>query len=124
MHDINFTHKHELKDHDFLGCCKDCRTSLNIIKPHIMGFAERIKKYTRATLAKLEPEDLYRLYQIIFAKFSKILKKIYTSFSGRIPGCERFFINRFNPSILRDKKSSKRSGLLEGPTIQPFCGAG
>jgi len=65
MHDINFTHQHELKDHDFLGCCKDCRTSLNIIKPHIMGFSERIKRYTRAMLAKLEPEDLYRLYQII-----------------------------------------------------------
>ena len=65
MHDINFTHEHELKEHDFLGCCKDCQASLDIIKPHIMGFAERIKKYTRKMLAALEPEDLYRLYQIL-----------------------------------------------------------
>ena len=65
MHDINFTHEHELKEHDFLGCCKDCQASLDIIKPHIMGFAERIKKYTRKMLAALKPDDLYRLYQIM-----------------------------------------------------------
>jgi len=65
MHDINFTHEHELKEHDFLGCCKDCQASLDIVKPHIMGFAKRIKKYTRNMLAALEPEDLYRLYQIL-----------------------------------------------------------
>ncbi len=65
MHDINFTHEHELKEHDFLGCCKDCQASLDIIKPHIMGFAERIKKSTRKMLGALEPEDLYRLYQIL-----------------------------------------------------------
>ncbi|RZB33075.1 MAG: hypothetical protein SRB2_04140 [Desulfobacteraceae bacterium Eth-SRB2] len=65
MHDINFTHEHELKEHDFLGCCKDCQASLDIIKPHIMGFAKRIKKYTQKMLAALEPEDLYRLYQIL-----------------------------------------------------------
>jgi hypothetical protein len=35
MHDINYFHEHELKEHDFLGCCKDCQGSLNIIKPHI-----------------------------------------------------------------------------------------
>jgi len=65
MHDINFTHEHELKEHDFLGCCKDCQASLDIVKPHIMGFAKRIKKYTRKMLAALEPDDLYRLYQIL-----------------------------------------------------------
>jgi len=65
MHDINFTHEHELKEHDFLGCCKDCQASLDIIKPHIMGFAKRIKKYTRKMLAALEPDDLYRLYQLL-----------------------------------------------------------
>ena len=65
MHDINFAHEHELKEHDFLGCCKDCRTSLGIIKPHIMRFAERIKKYTRTKLAALTRDDLYRLYQIL-----------------------------------------------------------
>lgn len=65
MHDINFTHEHELKEHDFLGCCKDCQASLDIIKPYIMGFAKRIKKYTRKMLAALEPDDLYRLYQLL-----------------------------------------------------------
>jgi len=65
MHDINFTHEHELKKHDFLGCCKDCQASLNIIKPHIIGFAKRIKKYTRKMLEVLKPEDLYRLYQLL-----------------------------------------------------------
>ena len=65
MHDINFTHEHELKEHDFLGCCKDCQASLDIIKPHILSFAKRIKKYTRKMLAALEPEVLYRLYQIL-----------------------------------------------------------
>jgi len=65
MHDINFTHEHELKEHDFLGCCKDCQASLDIIKPHIMGFAKRIKKYARKMLAALEPDDLYRLYQLL-----------------------------------------------------------
>ena len=65
MHDINFTHKHELDLHDFLGCCKDCQASLDIIKPHIMAFAERIKKYNRQMLAALDPNDLYRLYQLL-----------------------------------------------------------
>jgi len=65
MHDINFTHEHELKKHDFLGCCKDCQACLDIIKPHIMGFATRIKKYTRKMLKALKPEDLYRLYQLL-----------------------------------------------------------
>lgn len=65
MHDINFFHEHELKKHDFLGCCKDCQHSLDIIKPHIMGFAKRIKKYSRNMLEALKPEDLYRLYQLL-----------------------------------------------------------
>ncbi len=65
MHDINFTHRHEVKEHDFLGCCKDCLASLDIIKPHFMLFAKRIKKYTQKMLAALDPEDLYRLYQFL-----------------------------------------------------------
>jgi hypothetical protein len=65
MHDINFTHEHELKKHDFLGCCRDCQASLDIIKPHIMEFAKRIKKYTPKMLEALKPEDLYRLYQLL-----------------------------------------------------------
>lgn len=65
MHDINYFHEHELKDHDFLGCCKDCRASLNIIKPHILAFAEKIRKYTPQMLEDIPPDDLYRLYQLL-----------------------------------------------------------
>ena len=65
MHEINFTHEHELDEHDFLGCCKDCRASRDIIKPYIMAFAERIKKFTVKRLAALKPDDLYRLYQLL-----------------------------------------------------------
>jgi hypothetical protein len=65
MHDINYSHKHELDAHDFLGCCKDCQASLDIIKPHIIGFAERIKQYNNDMLAALDPKDLYRLYQLL-----------------------------------------------------------
>jgi hypothetical protein len=65
MHDINYFHEHELKEHDFLGCCKDCQNSLAIIKPHILTFAERIRKYTREMLEELPPNELYRLYQLL-----------------------------------------------------------
>ncbi len=65
MHDINYSHKHELGEHDFSGCCKDCHTSVLIIKPHIMAFAARIKRYTREMLSALQPDEVYRLYQIL-----------------------------------------------------------
>ncbi len=65
MHDINYFHEHELKEHDFLGCCKDCQNSLNIIKPHILAFADRIRHYTRDMLEALPPDELYRLYQLL-----------------------------------------------------------
>jgi len=65
MHDINYSHKHELIEHDFLGCCKDCQASLDIIKPHIMAFAKRIKNYTKKMLAAISPEELYQLYQLL-----------------------------------------------------------
>ena len=65
MHEINFFHEHELVDHDFDSCCKDCQNSLVIIKPHILGFAENIKHYSHDMLKALPSEDLYRLYQIL-----------------------------------------------------------
>lgn len=65
MHDINYFHDHELKEHDFPGCCRDCRHSLDIIKPHILAFAERIQAYSREMLQKLPPDELYRLYQLL-----------------------------------------------------------
>ena len=65
MHDVNYHHQHELQKHDFLGCCKDCQRSLEIIKPHIMAFAERIKQYDTAALMALSPDDLYRHFLLL-----------------------------------------------------------
>lgn len=65
MHDFDFEHKHELEEHHFLGCCKNCRHSLEIIKPHILSFFDRIKRHTPTTLAALSPEKLYHLYQLL-----------------------------------------------------------
>jgi hypothetical protein len=65
MHDVNYHHEHELKKHDFLGCCKDCQHSLEIIKPHIMAFAERIGHYDDKALKALSPDDLYRLFLLL-----------------------------------------------------------
>lgn len=65
MHDINFFHHHEIKEGDFSGCCKDCQASVDIIKPHIIGFAEKIRSYTPQMLANLTPAELYALYQIL-----------------------------------------------------------
>lgn len=65
MHDVNYRHEHELKKHDFLGCCQDCQHSLKIIKPHIMAFAERIKHYDDEALKALRPDDLYRLFLLL-----------------------------------------------------------
>jgi hypothetical protein len=65
MHDVDFLHQHELLKHDFLGCCKDCQRSLEIIKPHVMAFAERIKYYDYTALKALNPDDLYRLFLLL-----------------------------------------------------------
>ena len=65
MHDVNYHHRHELDRHEFLGCCKDCQHSLEIIKPHIMAFAEKIRNYDEKALKALDPEDLYRLFLVL-----------------------------------------------------------
>lgn len=65
MHDVNYHHQHELDRHAFLGCCRDCRRSLEIIKPHIMAFAERIRQYDGEALKALDPDDLYRLFLLL-----------------------------------------------------------
>jgi cyclopropane fatty-acyl-phospholipid synthase-like methyltransferase len=65
MHDVNYHHHHELQQHEFLGCCKDCRRSLEIIKPHVMAFAEKIKQYDQVALRALDPDDLYRLFLLL-----------------------------------------------------------
>jgi cyclopropane fatty-acyl-phospholipid synthase-like methyltransferase len=38
---------------------------MEIVKPHILAFAERIKQYDRAMLEALCPDDLYRLYLLL-----------------------------------------------------------
>ena len=65
MHEINFFHEHELKEHDFDGCCKDCQNTLAIIKPHILGFARKIQGYSYDRLNALSARELYQLYQIL-----------------------------------------------------------
>ncbi|MBC2704392.1 nicotianamine synthase family protein [Desulfobacula sp.] len=65
MHDINFTHEHEIEKHDFLGCCLNCRQSLEIVKPLILGFSKDIKIYSIDALTALDPEELYQKFQII-----------------------------------------------------------
>jgi len=65
MHQTSYSHEHELDEHDFLGCCLNCRRSLEIIKPHVLGFYERIKGHTATTLAALSQDELYRKYQLL-----------------------------------------------------------
>jgi hypothetical protein len=62
MHDINYFHEHELKEHDFLGC-KDCQNSLNII---MVGADAVPKTAIFAHLAQvLDPGQMipYRVYE-------------------------------------------------------------
>lgn len=65
MYDMKCAHGHELCEHDFSGCCMDCQATVNIIKPHIIRFAGKIRKYNQKMLTALEPEELYRLYQLM-----------------------------------------------------------
>ena len=65
MHEFHFAHKHELQDGDFETCCKDCQQSLEIIRPHITGFARKINGYSRDRLASLSAQTLYRRYQVL-----------------------------------------------------------
>lgn len=65
MHEFHFAHRHELQEGDFEACCKDCQQSLEIIRPHITGFAKKIKGYSRERLSALSPQTLYRRYQVL-----------------------------------------------------------
>lgn len=65
MHDFEYDHEHELDEHDFLGCCKNCRRSLEIIKPYVLNFSERIKKYSIEMLLSMTNAEIYRLYQLL-----------------------------------------------------------
>jgi hypothetical protein len=65
MHDVNFFHRHELDEKDLSECRQDCLRCVEIVKPHILAFAQRIKQYDRAMLEALSPDDLYRLYLLL-----------------------------------------------------------
>ncbi|MBW2109234.1 MAG: class I SAM-dependent methyltransferase [Deltaproteobacteria bacterium] len=67
MHISNapYEYEHELTENDFSSCCKDCRNSVAIIKPHITAFARRIRGYTPQALEALTSEELFRLYQLL-----------------------------------------------------------
>jgi hypothetical protein len=65
MDDSTAAPTRELYDHVFLDCCKDCPPSLEIIKPHILAFAERIKGYSIEILTELEHDEFYRIYQLL-----------------------------------------------------------
>ena len=62
---VDHSHESELSEHDFWGCCKNCRKSLSIIKPRIMAFSERIKHYSPETLRALPLSDLFQLYRLL-----------------------------------------------------------
>lgn len=65
MHDSSYTHEHELEDEELRSCCLDCHHSLEIIKPHILGFHDRIKHFSRRELEAMGRDDLYGLYQLL-----------------------------------------------------------
>jgi len=65
MHDVDYRHEHELEEHDFLGCCLNCRRSLEIIKPHLLEFHASIREHTPDTLTRLSQHDLFRKYQVL-----------------------------------------------------------
>ncbi len=65
MHDINITHHHEVVEEHFAGCCLDCKQSLEIIKPHILSFHDRVSKLSQVHLPDLNAEELYGLYSAL-----------------------------------------------------------
>ena len=65
MLDIHCEHEHHLDEYVLSESFTDWQSSMDIIKSYIIGFAKRIKKYTRQMLAGLRPNDLYRLHQAL-----------------------------------------------------------
>ncbi len=53
MHLFPFEHDHQLTEHEFLNCCKDCEHSHQLVKEQLDNFYQQIKGYTRKELQKL-----------------------------------------------------------------------
>jgi len=65
MHDFPIDHNHELTEHTFLGCCKDCERSHRLVKKHLCDFHKRITGYSQEELRSLSQVELYQLYLIL-----------------------------------------------------------
>ena len=65
MHYFPIEHNHELTEHEFLGCCKDCERSHLLVKKHLCDFHERITGYSPAGLRGLTAPELYQLYLVL-----------------------------------------------------------
>ena len=65
MHDINMAHHHVVTQAEFQGCCLDCQKSLDILKPHILGFHKKLSALSPEEIEALSPEDLYQLYMAL-----------------------------------------------------------
>ncbi len=65
MHEISYRHRHELVEQNFAGCCRDCQQSLEIIKPRLMAFADRIRSASLEKFLQLPLAELYAQYQFL-----------------------------------------------------------
>ncbi len=62
MHDFPVRHKHEIYDHDFDGCCRQCAQSVAMVKDHLLRFHQSIREYSEDDLASLSMPELYQLF--------------------------------------------------------------
>ncbi|WP_456386933.1 nicotianamine synthase family protein [Desulfolithobacter sp.] len=65
MHYFPIDHDHELTEHEFLGCCKDCERSHRLVKKHLCDFHKRISGYSQEELRSLSQMELYQLYLVL-----------------------------------------------------------
>ena len=65
MHYFPIKHNHKLTEHEFLGCCKDCERSYQLVKKHLCNFHNRITGYSPTELRELTPAELYQLYLVL-----------------------------------------------------------
>jgi len=56
---------HRLSEEAFRGCCLDCEKSLEIVRPYIIGFYERIREIPIEGLRKLSLEELFEYYRLL-----------------------------------------------------------
>ena len=65
MHYFPLDHDHLVTEHEFQGCCGDCRRSLRMIKEHLFSFHRQISCLSRDDLRALTPAQLYQLYLVL-----------------------------------------------------------